>query len=61
MYLLINKLNLLFRIYFGGKYCESPSRIDGQVVLITGGSSGIGLETAKELAKRGKFSSIYSY
>ncbi|KAG5893123.1 hypothetical protein JTB14_034144 [Gonioctena quinquepunctata] len=41
------------RIYFGGTYCESSCRIDGKYVIITGGSSGIGLETAKELAKRG--------
>ncbi|KAJ3638210.1 hypothetical protein MTP99_001612 [Tenebrio molitor] len=41
------------RKYIGGTYCPSKNRIDGRVVVITGGSSGIGLVTAKELAKRG--------
>lgn len=39
----------------GGKQCPSINRIDGQVVLITGGSSGLGLTTAKELAARGHY------
>lgn len=37
----------------GGPRCPTSSRIDGKVVLITGASGGLGLETAKELAKRG--------
>ncbi|CAH1163562.1 unnamed protein product [Phaedon cochleariae] len=41
------------RIYVGGTFCESSNRIEGKNVIITGASSGIGLETAKELSKRG--------
>ncbi|KAJ3650197.1 hypothetical protein Zmor_021899 [Zophobas morio] len=43
----------IIRRYIGGNYCPSENRIDGKIVIITGGSSGIGLATAKHLAKRG--------
>lgn len=33
--------------------CPSDARITDKIVLITGGTSGLGLEIAKELAKRG--------
>lgn len=35
------------------RYLNEDIRIDGKVVIVTGGSSGLGLETAKNLAKRG--------
>ncbi|XP_046617473.1 retinol dehydrogenase 13-like isoform X4 [Neodiprion virginianus] len=44
---------LSFRAYMGGPDCPSEERIDGKTVVITGASSGIGRETALELARRG--------
>ncbi|PSN43384.1 hypothetical protein C0J52_17973 [Blattella germanica] len=39
--------------YMGGQDCPSKQTIHGKTVIITGASSGIGYETALELAKRG--------
>lgn len=39
----------------GGAKCPSNNRINERIVLITGGSTGLGLETAKELAMRGYY------
>lgn len=37
----------------GKGVCTSNARLDGKVVIVTGGSLGIGVETARDLARRG--------
>lgn len=39
--------------YFGGGVCYSQAQLPGKTVIITGANTGIGLETAVDLAKRG--------
>ncbi|XP_077300228.1 retinol dehydrogenase 12-like [Arctopsyche grandis] len=50
---LIVGLVTCIRGYLGGTSCPTSTRIDGKIVIVTGASSGVGLETCRELAERG--------
>lgn len=43
-----------FRRYFGGGVCKCNTDLTGKVIIVTGGSAGIGKEVALALSERGK-------
>ncbi|KIW21183.1 hypothetical protein PV08_01763 [Exophiala spinifera] len=43
----------LLKLYFGGAKCRSERVMHGKVVMVTGGTSGVGAAVVQELASRG--------
>ena len=51
----VRRLLLLCRNFSNGGICKSTDRLDGKIVVVTGGNTGIGKETAEDLVKRGLY------
>ena len=51
LYIIIILVLILGKIYFNGPYNKAKRDLKDQIILITGGSKGIGLEVVKELVK----------
>lgn len=45
--------------YFLNAWCKSTARMEGKIVVLTGGNTGIGKETARDLYYRGNFKNFF--